>query len=343
MTKQSQESVRLPHPDKSGFAMTPLDKFMSKKLIAKSTDQGQRLDKFLVQNLAGPSRSQIQKMIKAGLILLNDKAVAVHHFLKWGDVVEIKEKNGWEQNFDKIFLNIIFENNDFLVVDKPAGTLVHPTDKGEKNTLINAVLEKYPPIAQVGETGTEFRPGVVHRLDKDASGLMVIAKNQTAYSHLKNQFQSHLVHKEYLALVHGRLEKPAGAINLPIGYSANGGQRAAHPLKGGEKFAEHDRPAITEYEIIRIIKNYTLVKIKIKTGRTHQIRVHFKAIGHPIVGDPIYQIKKFFSWLRKKEKINRPFLHATKLGFYDLNHHWQFFESDLPIELKNYLSELETK
>jgi len=188
-----------------------------------------------------------------------------------------------------------------------------------------------------------LRPGIVHRLDRDVSGLIAVTKTQKMFDHLKKQFKNRLVYKEYTALVWGKLEKNEGVIDLPIGRSARGSKMAAHPLNYQKKFSEKDKSAVTEYEVIRRIKNCTLVKIRLRTGRSHQIRVHFKAIGHPIVGDKIYFVKKFFRIFSKRGKLNRPFLHATKLGFYDLNHRWQIFESDLSLELKNYLSQLDAK
>lgn len=308
--------------------------------IVQKNEQGQRLDKFLVGKLPGYSRSQIQKLIKNGLVLINNRPTTVHHFLKEKDKIQLVYPKKETEQLPEDDLKIIYQDNNFLVINKPAGLLVHPTQNYEKNTLVNLILEKYPEIKNVGDLQ---RPGIVHRLDKEVSGLMVIAKTQKGFDTLKEQFQNRLIYKEYLALVHGKLPKEEGAIDFPIGYSVDSSLRAAHPLKNKkEKFDQHDKEAVTEYEVVRRIKNYTLVKVKIRTGRTHQIRVHFKSIGYPIVGDKIYHLKRFFQiFQKKKDKINRPFLHATKLGFYDLNNNFKTFESELPIELKNYLSQID--
>lgn len=296
-------------------------------------DKGKRLDKFLAQKLEDKSRSQIQKMVKGGSVLVNGKIPAVHQFLKEKDIIEIKElkpKKIKPRQETKFKLNIVFDDDNYLVVDKPAGLLVHPTDKGEKQTLIDLIFKKYPEIKNVGENNK--RPGIVHRLDKDVSGLMVIARNQKAFDDLKKQFKRRKIKKEYMALVFGKMEKTEGIIDFPIGRSVKGFKMAARAKTAPEKSKE----AITEYEVIDEYKNYSLLKIIIKTGRTHQIRVHLKAAGHPVVGDQLYKPKK----LKFKKKLDRIFLHSSLLGFYDLKGSYKEFKSDLPVKLKNYLKRI---
>lgn len=229
-------------------------------------------------------------------------------------------------------MKFIFENNDFLVVEKPGGLLVHPTEKQEKNTLTGWLIQKYPEIKKVGDD--PLRPGIVHRLDKDASGLLVIAKNQKIFEHLKDQFKKHKIEKEYLALVYGEIEKDEGVIDLPIGRSTNGKMGAVKSIKQKRKF----KTALTEYKLVKKYPGVSLLKIKTGTGRTHQIRAHMKSIGHPVVGDSLYKAK-----LRWKKNIPPPprlFLHAICLGFFDLKNKWHEFQSPPPAELKLYLDKL---
>lgn len=224
-------------------------------------------------------------------------------------------------------IKIVYEDDDFLVIDKPAGLEVAAEIKKEEPTLVDWLIKRYPNITKVGPDPA--RPGIVHRLDKAASGLLVIAKTQTAFEHLQKQFFERQIKKEYIALVHGQISKDKGTIEFPIAR-AKSGRFAALPLGSGG-----GRPAITEYEVIKRFRNFTLLKVRIKTGRTHQIRVHLYALGHSIVGDKLYKQKKI-----KKVLLKRLFLHAVTLGFYDLKNEWKEFQSALPIELENFLSKL---
>jgi len=317
------------------------------KYTVRSKDVNQRLDKFIKKMAKDKSRSHIQKMIKEGLILIDNKTVLPHHFLKEGQVIAFDDinkslktpKNKRASDNSKIIKpKIIKETDDYLVLEKPVGLLVHPTDKGEKNTLVDWLKKKYPYILNVGEE--RYRAGIIHRLDRDVSGIMLACKTQEMYEHLKEQFKKRLIFKEYTALVHGSIEQEEGEIDFPIGRSREGFKMAAHPKDHGHKLDATDKTAITKYDVIERIKNYTLIKIAIKTGRTHQIRVHLNAFGHPVVGDSIYRIKKFWEVWKKNQKLDRIFLHATKIGFEDLKNQWQLFESDLPEKLKLYLKEI---
>ncbi|MFA6255130.1 MAG: RluA family pseudouridine synthase [Patescibacteria group bacterium] len=325
---------------------------MSQIITITKDNQDQRLDRFLNEKLSDQTRSQIKKMIKNGLILVNDQPTKVHHFLKAGDRIEIRnqksEINKPQENLQptSYFLQpkIIFEDPYFLVLEKPAGLLVHATEKGEINTLVDWLIKKYPAIKEVGEE--KYRQGIIHRLDRDVSGIMVVAKTKRAYSHLKEQFKNRLVKKEYLALAYGHLTQEEGEIDLPIGRNKEG-QFVAHPRRGKDKFQNQDRVAKTKYKVLEYIKDYTLLSIQILTGRTHQIRAHLYAIGHPILGDLIYKPKKqFFHFLRRKIKVVDPgriFLHSTKIGFNNLKNEWVEFNSPLPQQLTNYLNEQKTK
>ena len=233
---------------------------------------------------------------------------------------------------------IIFDSPDFIILDKPAGLLVHATEKNETDTLVSWLIKEYPEIDKVGEQ--KYRAGIIHRLDRDVSGIMVVAKTNLAFEHLKEQFKKRKVKKEYLALVYGHIDKVEGEIDLPIGRNKEG-QFVAHPKRGNEKFQGQDKFAKTQYKVLEYLKDYTLISAFILTGRTHQIRAHFYAIGHPVLGDVIYKPKKkFFHFLRRKIKVVDPgriFLHSTKIGFYDLNNQWVEFVSPLPAQLQNYL------
>ncbi len=221
-------------------------------------------------------------------------------------------------------IKIIFENENFLVIDKPVGLEVAAEVKKIEPTLVDWLMKKYPAVAKVGPD--PGRPGIVHRLDKAASGLMVVAKTQVAFEHLIKQFEERKIKKEYTVLVHGQVSKDEGTVEFPIAR-AKSGRFAALP-----RGSESGRVAITEYEVAQRFRNFTLLKVRIKTGRTHQIRVHLHALGHSVVGDKLYRQKKI-----KKVVLDRLFLHASKLGFYNLENQWMEFSSGLPAELENFL------
>ncbi|HPI67221.1 MAG TPA: RluA family pseudouridine synthase [bacterium] len=310
------------------------------KFIVTDFQVNERLDKFLSQKFPALSRSKLQELVKAGFVFVNQKKVTPHYFLKEKDIIEIKkleikklESN--KTNDKKINIKIIAENNDYLVINKPAGILVHPTAAQENNTLVDWLIRKYPAIKKVYDRENKdgkIRPGIVHRLDRDVSGLMVIAKTQKMFNSLKEQFKTRQIKKEYLALVYGSVNLDSGRIERVISRSARTGLMTAH---FGE--VENGKEAITEFEVVKRFKSYTLLKIVLLTGRTHQIRVHLKSIGHSIVGDKLYQTKD----LRHQNKKSAPdfiFLYAAKLGFYDLNHDWQEFKLSQPIKFKKFLA-----
>lgn len=244
---------------------------------------------------------------------------------------------------------IIFEDKNYLVINKPAGLAVHGGGNIKEPTLSDWLIAHYPSIIKVGDDTT--RPGIVHRLDKDVSGLMVVAKTRAAFAHLKEQFKGREINKEYIALVYGRLTPDEGEINFPIKRSRAGYKMAALPLNAAELLSrrhprERDqgnitgvfkaREASTSFKTLKKFVNYTLVRIKIKTGRTHQIRVHFFAYGHPLVGDNLYFTKKTKD-KNKKINLGRIFLVADRLSFHDLKGEKQSFTIDLPAELTSFL------
>lgn len=222
---------------------------------------------------------------------------------------------------------IIYEDKDVLVIDKPAGLLVHKATGNEDTSLADLLVERFPELVGVGEKPE--RPGIIHRLDKDVSGVMVVARNQTAYEFLKLQFQERRMKKEYIALVHGNLSKDIDTITLRIARSRDKARMVARPE------SQEGRDAITHYEVIDRWRNYDLVKVTIETGRTHQIRVHFHALGHPLVGDTLYKIRGI-----KPKDLGRVFLHAAKLTLTLPSGEVKTFESPLPQYLQDVLPTL---
>jgi 23S rRNA pseudouridine1911/1915/1917 synthase len=232
--------------------------------------------------------------------------------------------------------DIIEQTDDYVVIVKPAGLLVHPADSSpDEPTLVDWLVEKFPQIKTVGDE-PELRPGIVHRLDREASGLMVIALNQKTFDALKMQFQDRTIEKEYLVLVHGKMLRDFGEINLPIGRMSRGGRMAAHSSN-----YEEGNEARTEYFVEKRFSTTTLLRVHIHTGRTHQIRVHMFSLQHPVVGDTLYPLKKF-----GKTKMGKAFplpprlcLHAARLVFTDNTGARKEFLAELPPDFANYLTQ----
>ncbi len=303
-------------------------------------DKGKRLDIFLVEK-TDYNRSEINKLIKKHLVLLNDDFPKKSgQALRLGDKINIvSEKPEITEDFTKK-IKIIKDTNDYVVIDKPSGLLVHPTEHNEKHTLVEWLLKNYPNIQGVGED--KNRPGIVHRLDKDASGVMVIAKNQKMFELLKKQFKDRTIDKYYLVAVHGVPETKHGQIDFEIDRGVDG-KMAARPkidnLKVKNTGKEQEgREALTEFWVEKEFARFSLLKVKIHTGRTHQIRVHMLAYNHPVVGDTLYFNKKLN---RKRDKeLGRIFLHAKELCFTDLQNERVCYDSDLPKELSNFIKEI---
>jgi len=297
---------------------------MKKTINYQLTDK-ERLDKFLTDQFPELSRNQIQKMIKAGNVLVNDTKAAVHKFLKTGDKLTVET---FAEEIDKPAIDfkpkIIFENDHCLVLDKPSGLAV----EGSSNEfcLIDWLKSITP---ETGDEEFDKRHGLIHRLDKDVSGVMLIAKTPEFFYHLKAQFKKRTIKKIYYGLVCGRFEKDEGRLDYIMARGREG-KMAARPLN------QEGKQAVTEYEVIKRFNNYTYLKIKILTGRTHQIRVHFFAFNHPIAGDKLYSQKK----IKDPAGLERLFLHSYQIGFYDLDNQWQEYQADLPESLNNLLSTL---
>jgi 23S rRNA pseudouridine1911/1915/1917 synthase len=291
-------------------------------LIADSP--GVRLDKFVGDRCPELSRTHAQKLITAGSITVNGRPARASLKLAVGDkvTVSIPPVSPLPLSPEAIPLKIVYEDADLLVIDKPAGLPVHPAPGHPAHTLVNAVLAHLPALAEGDET---LRPGVVHRLDKDTSGLIIVAKNRPAHENLSDQFKSRSVAKSYTVLVKGKLTPENGIIEAAIGRDPHNRQRMAVVSKG--------REARTEYRVLRYIGDYTLLEIRPRTGRTHQIRVHLAAIGFPVVGDATYGVTF--------PHLSRQFLHASRLGFSlpSTGKHVEF-TSPLPPDLEKALKDI---
>ncbi|MFH0829412.1 MAG: RluA family pseudouridine synthase [Candidatus Kerfeldbacteria bacterium] len=290
---------------------------------------GERFDRYLVRHLTDLSRSAIQKRIEDGAIELNGEQAKSHRLLRIGDRIAVHDTTIHECDVPAIRNlqepTVLFENESFLVIDKPSGLTVHPGIGTKGPTLVDWLKLHVHGIGQVGDDPS-LRPGIVHRLDRDVSGVMVIAKTQPSFENLKQQFKDREIEKEYVALVNGIPKKEKGIIDLRIGRSKR--------LRGKmttSTYADEGRDAVTHFAIIRHVKNNALLRITTETGRMHQIRVHLKAIGHPIVGDNVYTTKPYRKTTRQLE---RPFLHASRLSFTDITGERLTFESPLPEELR---------
>ncbi len=297
---------------------------MDKVYNFTAAESGARLDKYLSEQCPELSRSHAQRLIADGNITVNDRVVLkVGLKLDTGDRVEISIPPAPLNPLlaEAIPLNIIYEDDDLLVVDKPAGLAVHPAPGHPSHTLVNAVLSHLPGLADISGSDS-LRPGIVHRLDKDASGIMVIAKNNAAQLNLIGQFKARSVVKAYLVLVKGQLTPENGIIEAPIGRDPRNRKRMAVVAEGKE--------ARTRYRVVNYIGDYTLLEVRTETGRTHQVRVHLLAIGYPVAGDATYGVKSAF--------LSRQFLHACRLGF-KLPSSGQYveFESELPPDLAQAL------
>ena len=286
-----------------------------------------RLDVFLSENLPEISRSRLKKLIDENRVVVNSK------FRPAGYKVRVKEKIEFqvpplekpEATSENIPLDIIFEDEHLLAINKPAGMVVHPGPGHSTGTLVNALLYHCNDLSGIG--GVE-RPGIVHRLDKETSGLVLVAKTEAAHKVLADKFKNREIKKEYLAFVKGNVKNDNGSINSPIGRHKT--QRKKIDTRG-----DHERQACTQYEVLQRCKNWTYLKLRPETGRTHQIRVHLASLHHPVIGDKLYGGKNPNSGVLK---LSRHALHAHHLG---LNHPISgtplSLSSNLPIDMENFL------
>lgn len=299
------------------------------EFIVSEEDKGLRLDQFLSRLLVQRfSRSQIKKLIESGEVRIGKESVTVPHYkVKTGERIQMEggEERREETRAEAIPLDIIYEDEDLVVVNKPAGMVVHPAHGNSFHTLVNALLYHVRDLSGVGGP---IRPGIVHRLDKDTSGLLVVAKNDAAHFSLAHQFKDHRVDRTYEAIVRGVVQHDEGEINEPVGRAFLNRKKVVVCPSGG-------KPALTYYRVKKRFPHATWLEVKPRTGRTHQIRVHLAHRGHPVLGDTFYGIKT--------PDIDRQALHASKLGFiHPRTGEKVEFETPLPEDMKILIRDLES-
>jgi len=290
-------------------------------------EQSERLDKYLASN-TDFSRSLIMKMLDEDYILVNDKKEKASYKVKDGDVISIKEGFVTETSVvpTKMDIDIVYEDDDIMVVNKPSGLVVHPGSGNYDNTLVNGLLSY---TNELSDTNGDERPGIVHRIDKDTSGLLLIAKSNKAHEVLTEYFKNKEVKREYIALICGVFPHETATIDAPIGRD----------VKNRKKMAvtpNNSKNAVTHLKVLKRFKDYTLVSLILETGRTHQIRVHMNYIGYPVYNDPVYNTKEATSFGQ--------FLHSYKMDFlHPITKKRMHFECELPKEFKDFIDRLEEK
>ncbi len=298
------------------------------KNITVQKDTKVRIDKFLAEEIENITRSAVQKLIENGNVYVNEKIVSSNYKVKLGDQIKvtIPEPALIQAVPQDIPLEIAYEDDDLLVVNKQKGMVVHPAAGNYEGTLVNALL--YYCKGSLSGINGEIRPGIVHRIDKDTSGLLIVAKNDFAHKNLAEQIKVHSFRREYEAVVYGGFKNDEGTINAPIGRSKFDRKKMAVTDK-------NSKPAITHYKVITRYKDFTHLRLRLETGRTHQIRVHMSYIGHPLAGDLVYAPKK------PDLGLGGQCLHAKLIGF---NHprdgRYIEIESQLPYYFKNFLGKL---
>ena len=286
--------------------------------------ENERIDKFLATK-TDLSRTRIQELIDTNNITVNEKPTKANYKVKLNDLIliEVPEDEAYDIEPVNMNLDIVYEDSDVLVVNKPQGLIVHPTLSTKEKTLVNGLMYQVKDLSGINGVN---RPGIVHRIDKDTSGLLMVAKNDVAHNSLVEQLKNKTTNRLYVALVYGIIEENKGRINAPIGRDKTDRKKMA--------VVEDGKPAVTNFTVLERFDGYTLVECKLETGRTHQIRVHMKYIGHPLVGDPLYGPKKVIG-------NTGQFLHAKLIGF---NHpkdgRYLEFVSDIPDNFKEILEKL---
>lgn len=291
---------------------------------ADSTDNSERIDKYITLQNEDWSRSQVQAWIKEGRVTVNGEAVKNNYKLQTDDEITLRVPPPKEMAIqpESMPLDIVYEDSDVVVVNKPRGLVVHPAPGHYSGTLVNGLLAHCKDLSGINGV---LRPGIVHRIDKDTSGLLMVAKNDKAHMGLAEQLKEHTVNRTYLAIVHGVIQHEMGTIDAPIGRDPKNRQQMAVVF-------ENSKPAVTHFIVLERFKEFTLVELKLETGRTHQIRVHMKYIGYPLAGDPKYGPKNTL-------KLDGQALHAKTLGFTHprTGEHLEF-EADLPPDLTDNIA-----
>lgn len=286
-----------------------------------------RLDAYIAKLKNDISRTMIQKLIEEGNILVNGKSKKISYKVQLGDEIElnIPKAKEIELKAENIPVEVVYEDDDIIVVNKPKGMVVHPANGNPDGTLVNAIMAMCKD--SLSGIGGEIRPGIVHRLDKDTSGLLIVAKNDTAHINMSNQIKNREVKKIYIALVRGVVSENEATINMPIGRSTKDRKKMAVRKDGKE--------AVTHFKVLRRYRKYTLLEVKIDTGRTHQIRVHMSEIGHPVVGDMVYSNGK------NEFGIEGQMLHAKSLDFkHPITGKQMHLEAELPEYFEKVLEQL---
>jgi 23S rRNA pseudouridine1911/1915/1917 synthase len=293
-------------------------------------DDGVRLDLFLSEYYENLSRTYLQKLIKEDCILVNGVAKKKNYILQNGDEIEINipKPQLLKVEAENLDIEIVYEDDYLAVVNKPRGMVVHPAPGNYSGTMVNALLYRLGTLSNINGV---IRPGIVHRLDKDTTGLLVVAKNNVVHQSLSLQIKEYKAERIYVALVHGLVKDNQGIIDLPIGRDQNDRKKMAVTDK-------NSKSAITNYEVIRHYKKYSLMKLQLETGRTHQIRVHLSYLGYPIVGDMLYGRKE------NQFKFHGQLLHAKRLAFlHPIRNIKMEFDSDLPADFQKILTILENE
>lgn len=288
---------------------------------------GKRLDAFLSENIEGQSRSYLQKLIEQGAVLINGKSTKSNYKLRLQDRIEVQipDPVPLEVTAEDIALDIVYEDEDVVVINKPQGMVVHPAHGNYTGTIVNALLNHCDNLSGINGV---MRPGIVHRIDKDTSGIIVIAKNNEAHVSLSEQLKEHSITRCYHALVEGRLKTTEGVIETMIGRNPKDRKEMGVVSRNGKR-------AVTHFTVLEEFERNTLIEARLETGRTHQIRVHMAHIGHPIVGDPVYGYKK------QHFHTNGQLLHAKVLGFvHPRTGEYMEFEAPLPDYFVSILNKL---
>ncbi|MFY1068512.1 RluA family pseudouridine synthase [Enterococcus sp. AD013-P3] len=301
---------------------------MNEQIEIKAAEDLGRIDKLLGSRLAAYSRSQVQSWLKENLVMVNGTPVKANYKVKKADLITITvpEPQELKLEAEDLPLEIVYQDEDVAVVNKPQGMVVHPSAGHPNGTLVNALLFHLKDLSTINDV---IRPGIVHRIDKDTSGLLMIAKNDAAHEALAKQLKDKTSLRRYIALVHGNIPHDKGVIEAPIGRSKIDRKTQA--------VVEEGKPAVTHFEVLERFGDYTLIKLQLETGRTHQIRVHMQYIGYPVAGDPVYGPKKTLQG-------HGQFLHAQLLGFtHPRTGENMVFEAPLPEIFEKTLTDLRKK
>jgi 23S rRNA pseudouridine1911/1915/1917 synthase len=310
------------------------------RISISAEDSGTRLDRAVAKECPELSRTRVQELIEGGLVLLNGKPAKDSHKVRAGDVIEVvaQQRPPLRAEPESIPLNILYEDDDVIAINKPAGMMVHAGAGNSHGTLVNALLGRGDSLSQSGDP---LRPGIIHRIDKETSGILLVAKNDFAHATLADGFRLRTIKKTYLTLVQGVLKEERGRIELPIARDPN---RRSRMTAKNAALLPNSRAARTDWRVLARVDTTTLLEVQLHTGRTHQIRVHFSALKHPVVGDTLYGAAgQLHVGSASMPSLGRNFLHAAKIGFTQPRTGQAIqLTAPLPFELHTYLEKLAT-